>query len=176
MSKSRLPLGSMSQPARWQHDHPRLEFPHLPAEWGDKYKRGQMYKFNDKLMKLPVPPLQQTLQKYIASVEVIVYVCACVCVTTVQYDASLPPPPSLSASTDRGGAGRDQETSGGVWSAWWCGRVATQEATRESCIQGELGTSSDPSLHDSIHVLYAQISECVTTCISLSSCLSGGCR
>ena len=29
-----------------------------------------MHKFRDQLMKLPVPPLQQTLEKYIASVEV----------------------------------------------------------------------------------------------------------
>jgi carnitine O-acetyltransferase len=58
------------QPSRrHHHDHPKLQFPHLPAEWRDKYTRGQMFKYDDKLMRLPVPPLEQTLQKYIASVE-----------------------------------------------------------------------------------------------------------
>ena len=56
------------------HDHqdplPQLEFPHLPPEWRERYKKGQMYSFREQLMKLPVPSLQQTLDKYIASVEV----------------------------------------------------------------------------------------------------------
>ena len=60
------------QPSRQQHDRPRLQFPQLPAEWEGRYKQGQMHQYADQLMKLPVPPLQQTLQKYVTSVEVLI--------------------------------------------------------------------------------------------------------
>ncbi|CAI8009594.1 Carnitine O-acetyltransferase, mitochondrial, partial [Geodia barretti] len=58
-----------SQPRRHGHHGPKLEFPLLPPEWRDRFQRGQMHKFRDQLTKLPVPSLQQTLDKYIASVE-----------------------------------------------------------------------------------------------------------
>ena len=48
----------------------KLQFPPLPREWEGRYVSGQMYKYQASLPKLPVPPLQQTLQKYVASVEV----------------------------------------------------------------------------------------------------------
>ena len=51
----------------------KLQFPPLPQEWKDRYVPGQMYKYQVSLPKLPVPPLQQTLQKYITSVEVCSY-------------------------------------------------------------------------------------------------------
>ena len=51
-------------------DVPKLQFPPLPQEWKDRYVPGQMYKYQASLPKLPVPPLQQTLHKYITSVEV----------------------------------------------------------------------------------------------------------
>ena len=51
-------------------DGPKLQFPPLPGEWKDRYVPGQMFKYQASLPKLPVPPLQQTLHKYIASVEV----------------------------------------------------------------------------------------------------------
>ena len=49
---------------------PKLQFPSLPQEWRDRYVPGQMYRYQDSLPKLPVPSLQQTLEKYVASVEV----------------------------------------------------------------------------------------------------------
>jgi carnitine O-acetyltransferase len=58
-----------SQPRRHGHHGAKVEFPLLPPEWRDRFQRGQMHKFRDQLVKLPVPPLQQTLDKYIASVE-----------------------------------------------------------------------------------------------------------
>ena len=48
----------------------KLQFPPLPQEWEERYIQGQMFKYQASLPKLPVPPLQQTLQKYITSVEV----------------------------------------------------------------------------------------------------------
>ena len=51
-------------------DHLKLQFPPLPQEWKERYVPGQMFKYQASLPKLPVPPLQQTLEKYIASVEV----------------------------------------------------------------------------------------------------------
>ena len=47
-----------------------VQFPQLPPEWKEKYKPGEMYRNQASLPRLPVPPLQQTLQKYITSVEV----------------------------------------------------------------------------------------------------------
>ena len=61
---------ALQQKQQRRYIQQKLEFPPLPPELADKYKKGQMYKFDDKLMKLPVPPLQQTLEKYITSVEV----------------------------------------------------------------------------------------------------------
>ena len=51
-------------------DDLKLQFPPLPQEWKDRYVPGQMFKYQASLPKLPVPPLHQTLHKYIASVEV----------------------------------------------------------------------------------------------------------
>ena len=51
-------------------DDVKLQFPPLPQEWKDRYVPGQMFKYQASLPKLPVPPLHQTLHKYIASVEV----------------------------------------------------------------------------------------------------------
>ena len=48
----------------------RLQFPPLPREWETKYVPGQMYKYQNALPKLPVPPLKQTLDKFMSSVEV----------------------------------------------------------------------------------------------------------
>ena len=47
-----------------------MQFPQLPPEWEERFKPGQMYHNQASLPKLPVPPLQQTLQKYITSVQV----------------------------------------------------------------------------------------------------------
>lgn len=47
----------------------KFQFPALPKELIDRYKPGQMYQYQKALPKLPVPPLQQTLTKYITSVE-----------------------------------------------------------------------------------------------------------
>ncbi len=52
------------------NDGVRLQFPPLPPAWVDRYKPGQMYRNQESLPKLPVPPLQQTLKKYLTSVEV----------------------------------------------------------------------------------------------------------
>ena len=51
-------------------DDLKLQFPPLPLEWKDRYVPRQMFKYQASLPKLPVPPLQQTLRKYIASAEV----------------------------------------------------------------------------------------------------------
>ena len=51
-------------------DGPKLQFPPLPGEWKDRYVPGQMYKYQASIPKLPVPPLQQTLEKYITSIKV----------------------------------------------------------------------------------------------------------
>jgi len=48
----------------------KVQFPGLPKELQQKYVKGQMYKFQDSLPKLPVPPLQQTLSKYLAGIKV----------------------------------------------------------------------------------------------------------
>ena len=52
----------------------KLQFPPLPQEWKDRYVPGQMFKYQASLPKLPVPPLHQTLHKYIASVEVCIII------------------------------------------------------------------------------------------------------
>ena len=52
-------------------DDLKLQFPPLPQEWKDRYVPGQMYKYQAALPKLPVPPLQQTLEKYITSIKVL---------------------------------------------------------------------------------------------------------
>ena len=44
--------------------------PQLPKQLEGKYVRGQMYKYQDTLPKLPVPPLEQTLTKYIRGIKV----------------------------------------------------------------------------------------------------------
>ena len=71
MSKS-SPRVLVSSPlhSRGAHGESRLQFPRLPPEWEERYKPGQMYRNQASIPKLPVPPLQQTLQKYITSVEV----------------------------------------------------------------------------------------------------------
>ena len=48
----------------------KLLFPSLPRELMDRYKPGQMFQHQRALPKLPVPPLHQTLTKYITSVKV----------------------------------------------------------------------------------------------------------
>ena len=48
----------------------KLHLPKLPKELEGKYKPGQMYRNQASVAKLPVPPLQQTLSKYLTSVEV----------------------------------------------------------------------------------------------------------
>ena len=53
----------------------KVEFPVLPKEWQDKFVKGQMYKHQDSLPKLPVPPLQQTMKKYLAAVKVRTWYC-----------------------------------------------------------------------------------------------------
>ena len=47
-----------------------VQFPTLPKEWLGKYVKGQMYKYQETLPKLPVPSLQQTLRKYLIGVKV----------------------------------------------------------------------------------------------------------
>ena len=54
-------------------DDLKLQFPPLPQEWKDRYIPGQMFKYQASLPKLPVPPLHQTLHKYITSIEVCEY-------------------------------------------------------------------------------------------------------
>ena len=51
-------------------DDVKLQFPPLPQEWKDRYVPGQMFKYQASLPKLPVPPLQQTLEKYITNIKV----------------------------------------------------------------------------------------------------------
>ena len=48
----------------------KVQMPHLPKQLEGKYVRGQMYKYQDTLPKLPVPPLEQTLTKYIREIKV----------------------------------------------------------------------------------------------------------
>ena len=76
---------------------PRIQFPALPKEMEGRYVPGQMYKYQDSLPKLPVPPLQQTLQKYITSVEVgsELFVCLCVPQKLVVCFSRKPHPQSL---------------------------------------------------------------------------------
>lgn len=69
--QSKSSVGSM----RLQHSDGRtaetkVQFPELPREWQGKYVKGEMYKYQDSLPKLPVPPLQQTLKKYLAAIRV----------------------------------------------------------------------------------------------------------
>ena len=53
-----------------QAQGPKLQFPALPPGWEKKYKPGEMYRHQNSIPKLPVPPLQQTLQKYLIAVKV----------------------------------------------------------------------------------------------------------
>ena len=53
-----------------QRRRSKLEFPPLPKEWEGVYKPGQMYSEQDSLPHLPVPPLNQTLEKYLKCVQV----------------------------------------------------------------------------------------------------------
>ena len=48
----------------------KLQFPPLPKEWEGYYKAGQMFAQQDSLPHLPVPPLQQTLERYLKFVQV----------------------------------------------------------------------------------------------------------
>ena len=59
---------------------------------------------------------------------------------------------TLTASLDRGGVSRDQEAGGGVWPARRSGRDSAEEATGESCVQGELGEELPPSGCTAEHV------------------------
>ena len=65
MSSSRTLVSS-----RHSHNAARLQFPLLPPQLAELYRPGQMLQHEDALPKLPVPPLQQTLKKYLAAVEV----------------------------------------------------------------------------------------------------------
>jgi hypothetical protein len=49
---------------------PRVQLPQLPKQLEGKFVRGQMYTRQDSLPKLPVPPLDQTLRKYITGIQV----------------------------------------------------------------------------------------------------------
>jgi hypothetical protein len=70
ITPNQLPEISLSEGV----DDLKLQFPPLPQEWKDRYVPGQMFKYQASLPKLPVPPLQQTLHKYIASVEVCIQI------------------------------------------------------------------------------------------------------
>ena len=48
----------------------KVQVPDLPASLAKRYVPGQMYKYQDSLQRLPVMPLQQTLDKYLLSVQV----------------------------------------------------------------------------------------------------------
>ena len=65
-----LSAGGQDDTTRSTSSGNRLQFPLLPREWETKYVPGQMYKYQNALPKLPVPPLKQTLDKFISSVEV----------------------------------------------------------------------------------------------------------
>ena len=47
-----------------------VAMPSLPPPLRKIYKPGQMYSYHSKLLKRPVPPLQQTLSNYLLSVQV----------------------------------------------------------------------------------------------------------
>ena len=47
-----------------------VAFPALPQPLQQIYKPGQMYKYHSKLLKRPVPPLKQTLTKYLKTLDV----------------------------------------------------------------------------------------------------------
>ena len=71
----KLQRGSKTLTPRSQHyttsgPDAKIQFPELPKEWEGKYVKGQMYKLQDSIPKLPVPPLDQTLKKYLAGVQV----------------------------------------------------------------------------------------------------------
>ena len=82
MANQRLP-----QPSRRVHNV-KLQFPPLPPEWAEKYKPGQMHRYRDSLLKLPVPPLQQTLEKYGTCLEVST-TCTRVIVSDVNYKGNM---------------------------------------------------------------------------------------
>lgn len=47
-----------------------MQLPVLPKQLDGKFVKGQMYKYQDSLPKLPVPSLEQTLRKYVRGVQV----------------------------------------------------------------------------------------------------------
>ena len=50
----------------------KVQFPELPKEWRGKFVKGQMYKYQDTLPRLPVPALEQSLRKYLDTVKVVI--------------------------------------------------------------------------------------------------------
>ncbi len=65
-----MALTSAAPLSRGYSDGPRLQFPPLPKEWVGHYKPGQMFSEQESLPHLPVPPLQQTLERYLDCVQV----------------------------------------------------------------------------------------------------------
>lgn len=49
---------------------PKIQLPQLPMQLEGKFVRGQMYTHQDSLPKQPVPPLEQTLNKYTKGIQV----------------------------------------------------------------------------------------------------------
>ena len=47
-----------------------IQLPQLPKQLEGKFVRGQMYKHQGSLPRLPVPPLEQTLRKYVEGIQV----------------------------------------------------------------------------------------------------------
>lgn len=68
----RQPTETGSQRARSYKSGPmpNVQMPQLPKQLEGKFVKGEMYKYQDSLPKLPVPPLDQTLEKYLKGVEV----------------------------------------------------------------------------------------------------------
>ena len=77
-----MPAVSQRQPADSKLRHRRhssqkasspdasIQLPQLPKQLEGKFVRGQMYKHQDSLPRLPVPPLEQTLKKYVEGIQV----------------------------------------------------------------------------------------------------------
>ncbi len=63
-------VASSRQSRGYSGGGPKLQFPPLPKEWEGQYKVGQMFTQQDSLPRLPVPPLQQTLERYLKFVQV----------------------------------------------------------------------------------------------------------
>ena len=78
LQNSGSPLLAMPAIPQIQHRHsgyksgpdPRIQLPQLPKQLDGKFVRGQMYTHQDSLPKLPVPPLEQTLRKYVKGIQV----------------------------------------------------------------------------------------------------------